>query len=65
MRELGAPHWKKVVEAFKRKYGIDVKEFDARASELTERIRTEQTSGRYIADVEFHGYTSILDQMKN
>jgi len=63
--QLGAPHWKKVVESFKRKYGIDVKEFDARASELTERIRTEQTSGRYIADVEFHGYTSILDQMKS
>jgi ABC-type Fe3+ transport system substrate-binding protein len=62
--QLGAPHWKKVVDAFKAKYGIDVKEFDARASEITERIRVEQTSSRYIADVEFHGLSTIIDQMK-
>jgi len=62
--QLGAPHWKKVVDAFKAKYGIDVKEFDARASEITERIRVEQTSQRYIADVEFHGLSTILDQIK-
>ncbi len=62
--QLGAPHWKKVVDAFKAKYGIDVKEFDARASEITERIRVEQTSNRYIADVQFHGLSTIIDQMK-
>jgi ABC-type Fe3+ transport system substrate-binding protein len=60
--QLGAPHWKAVVQSFEKTYGIKVQEFDARASELTERIRTEQTAQRYVADVEFHGDTSILLQ---
>ena len=60
--QLGAPHWKAVVQSFEKTYGVKVQEFDARASELTERIRTEQTSQRYVADVEFHGDTSILLQ---
>ena len=60
--QLGAPHWKAVVKAFQDKYGIAVQEFDARASELTERIRVEQTSQHYVADVEFHGDSSILQQ---
>jgi iron(III) transport system substrate-binding protein len=63
--QLGAPHWKVVVNAFQRKYGIEVKEFDARASEITERIRVEQTSGRAIADAEFHGFATIADQRKS
>jgi iron(III) transport system substrate-binding protein len=63
--QLGAPHWKVVVSAFQNKYGIEVKEFDARASEITERIRVEQTSGRAIADVEFHGLSTIVDQRKS
>jgi iron(III) transport system substrate-binding protein len=63
--QLGAPHWKVVVNAFQSKYGIEVKEFDARASEITERIRVEQTSGRGIADVEFHGFSTIVDQRKS
>ena len=37
--QLGAPHWKKVVQDFEAKYGIKVGEFDARASEMNERIR--------------------------
>ena len=60
--QLGAPHWKLVVQNFEKIYGIKVQEFDARASEITERIRTEQTSQRYVADIEFHGDTSILLQ---
>ena len=60
--QLGAPHWKTVVQNFEKTYGIKVQEFDARASEITERIRTEQTSQRFVADVEFHGDTSILLQ---
>lgn len=60
--QLGAAHWKKVVAAFQSRYGIKVQELDARASELTERIRTEQTSGRFVADVEFHGEASIVEQ---
>src|SRR5262249_22166614 len=48
--------------AFQSRYGIKVAELDVRASELTERVRTEQTSGRYVADVEFHGEASIVEQ---
>ncbi len=62
--QLGAPHWKAVVKAFIDKYGVQVQEFDARASEMTERIRTEQTSSRYVADVEFHGEASIVEQRR-
>ncbi len=63
--QLGAPHWKVVVDAFQKRYGIEVKEFDARASEITERVRVEQSSGRAIADVEFHGLATIVDQRKS
>jgi iron(III) transport system substrate-binding protein len=62
--QLGAPHFKAVVNAFQSKYGIKVQDIDVRASELTERLRVEQTSGRYSADVEFHGRTSILQQQE-
>ena len=62
--QLGAPHWRIVVNAFQSKYGIKVQEYDARASELTERVRVEQTSGRFISDIEFHGRASILEQME-
>jgi len=60
--QFGTPHWRKVIQAFKDKYGIDVKEFDTRASELTERVRVEQTSQHYVADVEFHGEATIGQQ---
>jgi ABC-type Fe3+ transport system substrate-binding protein len=60
--QLGAPHWKAVVKDFVDRYGVQVQEFDARASELTERIRVEQTAARYVADVEFHGAASIVEQ---
>ena len=62
--QLGAPHFKAVIAAFQKKYGIKVEDIDVRASELTERLRVEQTSGRYRADVEFHGRTSILQQQE-
>ncbi len=60
--QLGAPHWKAVVKSFEDKYGIKVQEFDARASEMQERIRVEQVSGRFVADIEFHGEASIVLQ---
>jgi ABC-type Fe3+ transport system substrate-binding protein len=60
--QLGASHWRRVVNDFQKRYGIKVQEFDARASELTERVRVEQTSRRYVADVEFHGEASIVQQ---
>lgn len=62
--QLGAPHFRAVVNAFQAKYGIKVQDIDVRASELTERIRAEQTAGRFLADLEFHGRTSILQQQE-
>lgn len=61
----GTPHWLAVVKSFESRYGIKVQVYDARASEMTEKIRVEQTSGRYLADVEFHGRTSILQQRES
>lgn len=62
--QLGAPHFRTVINSFQAKYGIKVQDIDVRASELTERLRVEQTSGRYAADVELHGRTSILQQQE-
>ena len=56
------PHWQAVVKDFESRYGVKVQVYDARASEMTEKIRVEQTAGRYLADIEFHGRTSILQQ---
>jgi len=62
---LGAPHFAAIVKTFEDKYGIEVKQFDARASELSERIRTEQASGRYVADLEYHGAATVKVQAKD
>ncbi len=44
---------------FERKYGINVDLLNVRASELEERLRTEQGAGRFIGDVIQHGQASI------
>lgn len=56
---LGAPFHLKIIEAFKAKYGITIELLDVRASELDERVRTEQASQRYNADVVQHGSSSL------
>src|SRR5579859_4400365 len=43
---LGAPYFLAVLKSFEAKYGIPVESLDLRASELAERIRTEQSTGR-------------------
>jgi|SRR5712672_1338305 iron(III) transport system substrate-binding protein len=48
---LGAPYFAAVVKSFEKEYGIAVESLDLRASELVERIRTEQSAGRYLGDV--------------
>lgn len=50
---IGAPSTKAIAKAFEAKYGIPVQVLEARASELRERIRTEQAAGRYLGDVMF------------
>ena len=48
----GAPYFQAVVKSFEQKYGISVDSLDLRASELVERIRTEQSAGRFLGDTE-------------
>src|SRR5262245_21588098 len=42
---------RKLGDAFQARYGIAVEVLDGRASEIRERIRTEQAAGRFIGDV--------------
>src|SRR3990172_137812 len=54
---VGAPSTSRIAEAFEAKYGIPVETLEARASELLERVRTEQVSGRSLGDVSYNGST--------
>jgi iron(III) transport system substrate-binding protein len=62
---LGAPYFKDVMKSFEAKYGIPVESLDLRASELAERIRTEQAAGRYLGDAEMISSTMIEEQLQN
>ncbi len=54
---VGSPYHKEVGKLFEKKYGIRFESLEARASELRERIRTEQTAGRFLGDVHHNGGT--------
>jgi iron(III) transport system substrate-binding protein len=54
----------RIAKAFEKKYGIHVDILDARASEVRERIRTEQAAGRYIGDLSHNGETTSTLQEK-
>jgi len=60
----GQPSHVLVAKAFEKKYGIQVTYLEARASEIRERIRTEQAAGRFIGDVSHNGSTTSTLQMK-
>lgn len=62
---LGAPYFMAVLKSFEAKYGISVESLDLRASELAERIRTEQSAGRYLGDAEMVTTTMIEEQLHN
>lgn len=62
---LGAPYYGAVLKSFEAKYGIKVESLDLRASELAERVRTEQSAGRYIGDTELITNTMIEAQQKS
>jgi iron(III) transport system substrate-binding protein len=47
-----------IAKAFEQKYGIPVTFLEARASEIRERVRTEQAAGRYIGDLSHNGSTT-------
>src|SRR5438105_13248445 len=62
---LGAKAHLDIIKTFEAKYGIPVELLDVRASEMTERIRTEQTSQRYIGDVVQNGYAGLIQNQKD
>jgi iron(III) transport system substrate-binding protein len=53
---------RKLGDLFQKDYGIEVEVLDGRASEIRERIRTEQAAGRAIGDLIYSGATSIALQ---
>jgi len=55
---VGSPALAKIAAAFEAKYGVRLDVLEVRASELRERVRTEQTSGKVIGDVSHNGSTS-------
>lgn len=56
---IGAQWQYDIVKSFEAKYGIKADVLDIRATELRERIRTEQVSGRYAGDVHWTGFTVV------
>ena len=55
---IGSPFHKTVIRAFESKYGISVELFEARASEVRERVRIEQSAGRFLGDLHHNGSTT-------
>jgi len=55
---IGSPSLKAVVKPFEQKYGISVELLEARASEVRERVRVEQSAGRFLGDVHHNGSTT-------
>ena len=55
---VGSPALPKIAAAFEAKHGVRLDVLEVRASELRERVRTEQTSGKVIGDVSHNGSTS-------
>src|SRR6187401_387407 len=53
---------RKLGDAFQKEYGIPVEVLDGRASEIRERVRTEQAAGRFIGDVSYNGRTTTALQ---
>ena len=60
---VGTPTLPKVAAAFEAKYGIRMELLEARASELRERIRTEQAAGKVLGDVSHNGSTTTTLQL--
>jgi iron(III) transport system substrate-binding protein len=55
---IGSPFHKKVIQAYESKYGIKVDLLEARASEVRERVRVEQSAGRFLGDLHHNGATT-------
>jgi iron(III) transport system substrate-binding protein len=59
---LGAPFHIAITKAFEKTYGIPIEILDVRASELRERVRTEQSTGRFLGDVIQNGQATLIRQ---
>ena len=55
---IGSPFHKTVIKAFESKFDIKVELFEARASEVRERVRVEQSAGRFLGDLHHNGSTT-------
>jgi iron(III) transport system substrate-binding protein len=62
---LGAPFHIAAIRSFEKKYGISVELLDVRASELRERVRTEQAAGRFIGDVIQNGAATMIRSQRD
>ena len=62
---VGNPVIPKIAAAFETKYGIRMEVLEARASELRERVRTEQASGKVLGDVSHNGSTTTQLQIND
>jgi iron(III) transport system substrate-binding protein len=60
---VGTPTLPKIAAAFESRHGIRVEVLEARASELRERIRTEQAAGKVLGDVSHNGSTTTALQL--
>jgi ABC-type Fe3+ transport system substrate-binding protein len=57
-----AAYYLATAKSFEQKYGIKVETLDLRASEMNERIRTEQAAGRFLGDVVQNGEQTLIRQ---
>jgi iron(III) transport system substrate-binding protein len=55
---IGSPFHRTVFKAFEAKYGITIELLEARASEVRERVRVEQSAGRFLGDIHHNGSTT-------
>ena len=62
--QLGVPYHPEIARLFTEKYGIGVEILEGRASEILERIRTEQTTNRVVGDFSHSGGFSSYSMEK-
>ncbi len=55
---IGSVFHRAVITAFEKKYDIKVDLLEARASEVRERVRVEQSAGRFLGDLHHNGSTT-------
>src|SRR5262249_42293956 len=55
---IGSPFHKTIFKAFEARYDIKIELLEARASEVRERVRVEQSAGRFLGDLHHNGSTT-------